>query len=304
MPVSAVNIPPAIQSAITNAGNRSGVDFDYLLTTAIRESSLDPNARAGTSSATGLFQFLSDTWLETVKEEGEALGYGDIAKHIERTGDHTYEVRDPALRRQVLALRTDPAMSADMAAAFTRRNGEHLRQAFGRQPSPGELYIAHFMGARGAEAFFQHGLSQPDANAANLFPRQAKANPAIFYKGGEARSVREVYQVLTRKHKAIAAQPAVLAAQQMSQSQSQQVASPVTSQAVQAAVRSVGLADTNQPPLPRLLMSDQGRQSLPATLSAYANTVQMLSKRFGEQSGEAPPAPRILMTKKPDAAPE
>lgn len=196
-PVS--NIPAPIAYAIDRAGQRSGVDFDYLVQTAIRESSLNPNARATTSSATGLFQFIESTWFEVMKDEGPRLGYQDFADHIEeREGE--FFVRNPMVRQQILDLRNNPEVASDLAAAFTRRNGDYLQQKFGRMPSPGELYIAHFLGARGAERFFDAGLQQPDANAATLFPRAAEANRAIFYDNGRPRTVREVYQVLVARH--------------------------------------------------------------------------------------------------------
>src|SRR5690606_12130219 len=58
------SLPPHLAYAMEAAGNRNGVDFDYLVQTAIRESSLNPEARAQSSSATGLFQFIESTWLE------------------------------------------------------------------------------------------------------------------------------------------------------------------------------------------------------------------------------------------------
>ena len=48
----------ASRAAIARAAQATGVDFDYLLAQAKLESGLDPNARAATSSATGLYQFL------------------------------------------------------------------------------------------------------------------------------------------------------------------------------------------------------------------------------------------------------
>src|SRR5690606_35377314 len=131
-----------------------GVDFDYLLQTAMRESALDPAARALTSSTVGLFQFLESTWLEVMKEEGPRLGYGQYAEAITRTPDGDYVIRDKGLREEILALREDPRIAADLAAAFTRRNGAYLLGKFGRMPSPGELYIAHFLGAEGAGKLF------------------------------------------------------------------------------------------------------------------------------------------------------
>ncbi|WP_051332373.1 transglycosylase SLT domain-containing protein [Cucumibacter marinus] len=218
MPVTAATLPPRLEQALTRASQRNGVDFSYLLQTAMRESSLDPQAKAATSSAVGLFQFLEGTWLEVIKEEGPALGYGELARQIRHDSDGGYSVPDPAQRAKILALREDPGMAADMAAAFTRRNGTYLAEKFGRNPSPGELYIAHFMGARGAEQFFALGLKNADAVAAEHFPRQAAANRPIFYENGRPRTVREVYQVLVRKHEntgQASTAEAALAVQQM-----------------------------------------------------------------------------------------
>lgn len=217
MPVSAVSVSPALRHALNRAGDRNGVAFEYLLATAMRESRLDAEARAATSTAVGLFQFVESTWLEVIKEHGEALGYGELARQIHRDAEGGYQVPDPVQRARILGLREDPRMSADLAAAFTRANGAYLSARFGRMPSPGELYIAHFLGARGAERFFEIGLRTPDAVAAEHFPRQARANRPIFYDGDRARTIREVYRVLVAGHRSTngPTQSAALAAQQM-----------------------------------------------------------------------------------------
>jgi hypothetical protein len=207
MGVAPISVPSGIAKAIDSAGARNGVDFDYLLQTAIRESSLNPEAKARTSSATGLFQFLEGTWLQVMKTEGPRLGYSRHADAISVDARGNYVVADPQRRREILALREDPAVAADLAAAFTKSNGDYLFSRFGRMPSPGELYIAHFLGARGAETFFTAGLSNPDQVAAKLFPRQAEANRSIFFSGGKPRSIRQVYETLVAKHRTDA-QPA------------------------------------------------------------------------------------------------
>ena len=51
-----------IVAALTSASRSTGADFDYLLSTAMRESSLKPQAKSKTSSASGLFQFIPGTW--------------------------------------------------------------------------------------------------------------------------------------------------------------------------------------------------------------------------------------------------
>lgn len=200
MGVAPISVPQPLAYAIDTAGDKSDVDFDYLLRTAIRESSLNPTARARTSSATGLFQFLDSTWLMVMKQEGPRLGYQKYADAIKVDKDGDYTIADRKLRAEVLKLREDPQVAADLAAAFTRSNGEFLYKRFGRMPSPGELYIAHFLGANGAAKFFDAGLADPNQSAAALFPRQARANPTIFYDHGKPRSIRQVYQVLVAKH--------------------------------------------------------------------------------------------------------
>jgi hypothetical protein len=215
MGVLPVSVPRNLATALNAAGQRSGVDFNYLLQTAIRESSLNPSAKAATSTATGLFQFLESTWLEVMKEEGPRLGYQRYADAITATSDGDYVITDRALREEVLALREDPQIAADLAAAFTRNNGAYLQQRFGRMPSPGELYIAHFLGAKGAETMFTAGLAEPDQLAAALFPRQAKANPTIFYDDGKARTIRQVYRVLVARHEGAPAASPNFTVQQM-----------------------------------------------------------------------------------------
>jgi hypothetical protein len=206
MAVSEISIPPGLALILDRAGQKSDVDFDYLLQTAIRESSLDPTAKARTSSATGLFQFLDQTWFEVMKSDGARLGYARYADAIKSGPGGTLGIEDKKLRAEVLALRENPEVAANLAAAFTRNNGAYLKQSFGRMPSAGELYIAHFLGARGAEKMFRAGLSDPDQVAAKLFPTQADANPAIFYSNGKARTIRDVYRVLVAEHASLGSQ--------------------------------------------------------------------------------------------------
>ena len=59
-----------VRTAIANASRSTGMDFDYLLGQAQLESGLNPGARAGTSSATGLYQFIEQSWLGIVKQHG------------------------------------------------------------------------------------------------------------------------------------------------------------------------------------------------------------------------------------------
>ncbi|MBA5777591.1 transglycosylase SLT domain-containing protein [Stappia sp. F7233] len=195
------SIASRIEHAFQAASSTTGASFDYLLKTAQRESALNPQARAKTSSASGLFQFIESTWLETVKESGHRHGLGGYAEKIERTPSGHYRVSDAALRKEILALRKDPEISARLAGELTQKNANYLRDKLGREPSDGELYIAHFLGAGGANKLIGLAESKPDVAASDVFAKQANANRRIFFNSdGSAKTVGEVYANLIRQH--------------------------------------------------------------------------------------------------------
>lgn len=183
------------QAAIARASAATGVDFDYLVAQARLESGLDPNARAATSSAAGLYQFIGGTWLETLDRHAGTHGLDWAGAAITRQGGRA-TIGDPALRGQIMALRYDPDVSALMAAELARDNSAELSGFLGREPDSTELYMAHFLGAAGARDFLGALQSTPQASAAALFPKPAAANQAIFFDGGRARSVAEVMDLL------------------------------------------------------------------------------------------------------------
>jgi hypothetical protein len=190
---------PQITGAIRQASQSTGISFEYLLTTAKIESNLNPSAQASTSSARGLYQFIDQTWLGTMKQDGAAFGLGRYADAITRSSDGHYEVSDPAMRAAILRLRTDPQASAMLAGALTRNNAALVSANIGRPPTNGELYIAHFLGADGAGKLINGAANRPQTSAAVMFPHAAAANHTIFYDGhGRARTIGEVYRKLTQ----------------------------------------------------------------------------------------------------------
>ncbi|KQX26104.1 MULTISPECIES: hypothetical protein [unclassified Sphingomonas] len=188
-----------VRNAISRAAQRVGVDFSYLFNQARSESGLNPNARAQSSSAGGLFQFIDQSWLGAVKMYGAKHGLGWAADAISRRGDGGWKV-DGAVREQVMALKNDPEASSLMAAEFASDNADGLQSALGRQPRSADLYFAHFLGLEGATRFLKAADARPDASAAALFPREARANRSIFYdNGGGARSLSQVYALMAKK---------------------------------------------------------------------------------------------------------
>jgi hypothetical protein len=202
-----------IAGAIKQAASSSGTSFEYLLATAKMESDFNPTAGATTSSAHGLFQFIDQTWLGTVKEAGAQFGYGNYADAITRSSDGYYSVGDPTARQAIMRLRDDPAAASAMAAVLTQSNSFKLTGIIGRRPTDGELYMAHFMGVGGAAKLITNAEDNPQASGARLFPNAAAANRSIFFdRNGRARSVSEVYSVLTQRFAAAVASPATRSA--------------------------------------------------------------------------------------------
>ena len=202
--LSSTALTPAraqVAGAIKNAAGQTGTSFSYLLATAKMESDFNPTATATTSSAKGLFQFIEQTWLGTVKEAGAQFGYGQYADAISRTPSGGYTVTDPAARAEILKLRDDPVASSAMAGVLTQSNSFKLTGEIGRRPSDAELYMAHFMGVGGAAKLINSAESNPGMPGAALFPNAAAANQSIFYdRSGNARSVSQVYSELTTRY--------------------------------------------------------------------------------------------------------
>lgn len=192
MSVKAIPSSGGVEAAIRRASTSTGVDFDFLMKTARRESAMNPNARAPTSSASGLFQFIEQTWLGTVKRHGAKHGYGQYADLIYQGGDGRWQVRGSA-RNVVLDLRFDPQAASTMAAELTASNAAYLRGRTGIEPGAGDLYAAHFLGPAGAAKLIETMRTRPGSSAASLFPEAASANRSIFYKGGRPATVAEVY---------------------------------------------------------------------------------------------------------------
>lgn len=191
-----------VAGAIRQASEATGASFRYLLATAQVESGLNPQAGAATSSARGLFQFIQQTWLATMKQAGAALGYAQYADAITKSPSGHYEVRDPTIRHEILKLREDPTANAAMAGALTKANATVLSARLGRAPSEGELYAAHFLGAAGAARLIALAAANPNAKAADFFANAAQANSSIFYdqKTGAARTVAQVRNILTTRY--------------------------------------------------------------------------------------------------------
>ena len=174
-----------VLDAIQNASTSTGVDFAYLLKQAQVESNFDPDIKAKTSSATGLYQFIKSTWMSMIDKYGDKYG-------IQTEG---------MSKQEILDLRKDPEIASNMAAEFASDNERFLNDHWGGEVGPTELYLAHFLGAPNAAAFLNARDENGMKPAALLFPAAAKANKSIFYdtKTGRAKTLDEVYAYFDNK---------------------------------------------------------------------------------------------------------
>lgn len=195
---------PSVARALRDASARTGVGFDVLYNIARRESDFNPDAKAKTSSAAGLFQFIEQTWLGAVKDYGAKHGLAAEAAAITRGADGRLSVEDPAARKKILDLRFDADKAAALAGELLQSNAEQLQQRLGRAVENVELYAAHFLGVSGAVKLLQ---APSDANAADLLPAAARANRGVFFNGGAPKTVGEVVASIAQSLNASVPEP-------------------------------------------------------------------------------------------------
>lgn len=187
-----------VMSGIKEAADSTGVSFGYLLAQATQESGLDPHARNARSSASGLFQFTSNTWLDMVKRHGGKYGLDEVSESIVKGRDGKLTITDPAVKKAVLDLRKDPKLSSLMAAEFAKENAKSLERRLGREATASDLYLAHFLGAAGAARVIEGMEDNPRHSARRLLPDAARANPEMF---GKARTVAGLYNAVQARFK-------------------------------------------------------------------------------------------------------
>jgi len=181
--ITGLKVPEGtVKEAIDQASDKVGVDKSIMYAVAKQESGFNPNAKAGTSSATGLFQFITGTWNNMVAKFGKA--YPELNKGP-----------------------TDPLASATAGALYIKENSEFLKKR--NIPVNGTtIYASHFLGPGGAAKLL---TADPTATAAQILPEAANANKSIlFNKDGTPATVQDVINFLYKKVGAVAEQYAAM----------------------------------------------------------------------------------------------
>ena len=171
----------AVAIAIDKASKEVGVDKALMYAIAKQESGFESNAGAGTSSAKGLFQFISSTWSDTSRK---------------------YVSKYPVLRKGP----QDPEANA-LAGALLIKDNSNLLAKNGIPVNATTIYATHFLGPTGGPKLL---TADNNKNAVNLFPQAAHSNPWIFYESkkqngknvpdlAQPRTIGKIKEVLFQK---------------------------------------------------------------------------------------------------------
>lgn len=164
----------AVKATILGAAKMVGVEPSLLIAIAAVESGFNPSAKASTSSAAGLFQFISSTWNAMVNKYGSMFGIPSGTSAL------------------------DGRANAVLGACYIKENAQVVKKIKG-SVSATDVYMAHFLGSGGVKQFLTAMMKTPSASAASVMPKAAAANKPIFYNGGRPRSLSEVYTLMQNK---------------------------------------------------------------------------------------------------------
>lgn len=212
-PSASVLLPKdaSVADAIKQAALLTGVSESILLAMAQQESSFNPNAKASTSSAKGLFQFLDSTWNDMVKKYGK---------------DYPQLLNGPF----------DPLASAIAGALYIKENQKILEKS-GIPVTGSNIYATHFLGPYGAVKLLS---ANPSSSAADILPQAASANRSVFFNAdGTPKTVGQVEEFLYGKVGQQAEQYAALLQQPSTGLALASVSTAVASQSVISQQRSV-----------------------------------------------------------------
>jgi len=184
--------------AIVPVSRDVGVDEIYMLALADKESSFNPIAKARTSSAMGLYQFIEQTWLESIWRFGGKHDLVLPSTAILKAANGKFIVPDQKVREAILDLRRDPYVSAAMAAELLKYDSEEIKEKLGRDLRKGEFYLMHFLGRQGAHRLLDVVNESPEIRASVIFPKAAAANRAIFY---DKPTVKTVLKTVVKKRR-------------------------------------------------------------------------------------------------------
>lgn len=168
-----------VQKQVVDAARARGVDPAVALAIVGIESDYDLNARNPKSSASGIYQMTADT-----------------ARRMGLTG-----APDPISGLPTTGLPADVKDQAAAGAALIADNVSALQRGLGSQPTPTDVYLAHFLGAPTAVRALRADPATKITDV--LSPAQIEANAGITHNGKALKdwNVGEMYGWATSRMK-------------------------------------------------------------------------------------------------------
>lgn len=153
-----------------DAAKTYNIPYTLVSKTAWIESNFNHLAKSRRGTASGLFQIIKSTevWLRTICKN---VPKGDIF---------------------------NPKTNSFLGACYLKYNSTYLQRRLKRKPANYEVYLAHFFGSSKAVKFLR---TNKNRLGKNVFPREARYNRAIFYKGRKARTIGQIKQYFINKVK-------------------------------------------------------------------------------------------------------
>lgn len=170
----------AAKALVVAAAKATGVDVEALASLIAQESGFDPNATPkgfpSPSSAKGLGQHLPSSWAEDMQMHARELGIPQGASPF------------------------DPKASVLLTAMRLRRNAMQLEKVLGRKVTGAETYLAHLMGAGGAQSLLKLGANEVAMNSSSGGAAK-RQHPEYFVdpRSGKARTVAETVRYVSEK---------------------------------------------------------------------------------------------------------
>ncbi|MGI4808491.1 MAG: transglycosylase SLT domain-containing protein [Janthinobacterium lividum] len=186
-------MPVAVASAILAAASETGVDPHLLAALAWRESRFNPTARNRLSSAAGLLQFTSGTWLRAVKEFGAQHCPTTYAAEITKGANGALFVRNAHDRAAIMQLRNDPVCSAALAADTIREQRDVVAKRLRRDVSRADLYLLHVLGPSGAGRFLDALAEHSTASSRSVVSRHILLQAGLLTREGHSLTIGKTY---------------------------------------------------------------------------------------------------------------
>jgi hypothetical protein len=198
------SMPDQFDAMARTPGEPSGHEFTVLLAQVVGETGMQPHAVNKQTGAAGPFQFVKSTWLAMVRKHGVELGIKpELVDQI--TVDHKgkMKIADPKSLQDVLDLRHDVALSAQMASKYGQDTKTMLQHLLHRAPTETEVHMTFLLGPAGASRLINAAAATPDVPSDKIVAPAAAANPRLFHDAtGRVRTAAEAVAFLDANYRA------------------------------------------------------------------------------------------------------